>query len=343
MGVSIFDKLAEEQQHIKFEADATKKLSYKDCILDLSKPAKELAYLFMISGQPTMPKGELVGVKGRAKVGKSQFEYFLIGALLAGCSRGAVKPMQSDFKALLFDTEQSEASLKKCCDRALKLAGLPTNATPKNFLPFFLRPLSVNDRKKIIEEAIMEERPDLVFIDGIRDLLIDFNSLEQSNVIVQWLLKLTADYGCTIVSVLHQNKSKDDSSMRGHLGTELLNKLCDCFEVTKKDGRFVVSCTDSRNIPCRDFAFSIDAEGMFVPEEVASTRPCDARAAETQRVLKLCYQKKSSYSYRELVSAYQLEAAKSESTAKRRIEEAKRKDFLVVGSDDKYRLNPPHT
>ncbi|EJX06901.1 hypothetical protein EVA_04985, partial [gut metagenome] len=26
--------------------------------------------------------------------------------------------------------------------------------------------------------------------------------------------------------------------MRGHLGTELLNKLTDCFEVSKKDGKF---------------------------------------------------------------------------------------------------------
>ena len=99
------------------------------------------------------------------------------------------------------------------------------------------RPLTIEERRKTIEDAIKEEKPDIIFIDGVRDLLQDFNSLEQSNELIQWLLSLTAEYGCTIVSVLHQNKSKEDGNMRGHLGTELLNKLTDCFEVSKKDGK----------------------------------------------------------------------------------------------------------
>ena len=103
-----------------------------------------------------------------------------------------------------------------------------------------MRPLTIEERRKTIEDAIKEEKPDIIFIDGVRDLLQDFNSLEQSNELIQWLLSLTAEYGCTIVSVLHQNKSKEDGNMRGHLGTELLNKLTDCFEVSKKDESFLL-------------------------------------------------------------------------------------------------------
>lgn len=203
-----------------------------------------------------------------------------------------------------------------------------------------MRPLTIEERRKTIEDAIKEEKPDIIFIDGVRDLLQDFNSLEQSNELIQWLLSLTAEYGCTIVSVLHQNKSKEDGNMRGHLGTELLNKLTDCFEVSKKDGKFLVTCTDSRNVPATDFAFSIDANGEFCVEEATDATANAARVVDIQRVLKLCFDKLPNYGFRELVSAYALEDAISESTAKRRISEAKKNGFIKVGSDGKYTLNP---
>ena len=181
----------------------------------------------------------------------------------------------------------------------------------------------------MIADAVEAEKPDIVFIDGVRDLLQDFNSLDQSNDLIQWLLSLTAEYGCTIVSVLHQNKAKDDGNMRGHLGTELLNKLTDCFEVSKKYGKFLVTCTDSRNVPCGDLAFSINGEG---DRNIA-------RAAEIQRVLKLCFKNKASMRYGELVEAYQLEAAVSERTAKNHVKEAKDNDFISV-QDGFYSLAP---
>lgn len=332
MGVNVLQEMTSEQ--MKFKAEVTEgKLKYRNHILDLSLPTNEPKFMFSIGGVPTIPQGELVGIKGRAKMGKSQFEYYLIAVMLASVSRGSVKPMQDHYKILLFDTEQSQVSLKKCCQRALNFAGLPTDKNDNRFLPFFMRPLSIEERRKVIADAVGAEKPDIVFIDGVRDLLQDFNSLDQSNDLIQWLLSLTAEHGCTIVSVLHQNKAKDDGNMRGHLGSELLNKLTDCFEVSKKDGKFLVSCTDSRNVPCADLAFSIDAEGNFQPEEASSGDKSSARAAEIQRVLKLCFKDKPSMRYGELVEAYKLEAAVSDRTAQRAIKDAKEYDFLCVTED----------
>lgn len=332
MGVNVLQELAAEQ--MKFKAEITEdKLKYRLHILDLSLPANEPKFMFSIGGVPTIPQGELIGIKGRAKMGKSQFEYFLIAVMLASASRGSVKPLQDRYKILLFDTEQSQASLKKCCQRALNFAGLPSDKNNECFLPFFMRPLSIEERRKVIADAMEAEKPDIIFIDGVRDLLQDFNSLDQSNELIQWLLSLTAEHGCTIVSVLHQNKSKDDGNMRGHLGTELLNKLTDCFEVSKKDGKFLVTCTDSRNIPCGDLAFSINGEGNFQAEEAIAEDKNSARAAEIQRVLRLCFKDKSSMKYGELVEAYRLEAAVSDRTAQRAIKDAKVHDFLCVTGD----------
>ena len=338
MGVNVLQAMTSEQ--MKFKAEVTEdNLKYRNYILDLSLPTNEPRFMFSIGGVPTIPQGELIGIKGKAKMGKSQFEYYLVAVMLSGAYRGCVKPLQDRYKILLFDTEQSQASLKKCCQRSLKFAGLPTDKNDDRFLPFFMRPLSIEERRKVIDDAVEAEKPDIVFIDGVRDLLQDFNSLDQSNDLIQWLLSLTAEHGCTIVSVLHQNKSKDDGNMRGHLGSELLNKLTDCFEVSKKDGKFLVSCTDSRNVPCADLAFSIDAEGNFRTEEAIAEDKNSARAAEIQRVLKLCFKDKPSMRYGELAEAYQLEAAVSERTAKNHVKEAKDNNFIVV-QNGLYSLAP---
>lgn len=338
MGVNVLQEMTSEQ--MKFKAEVTEdKLKYRNHILDLSLPTNEPRFMFSIGGVPTIPQGELIGIKGRAKMGKSQFEYYLVAVMLSGSYRGSVRPLQDRYKILLFDTEQSQVSLKKCCQRALKFAGLPTDKNDTRFLPFFMRPLSIEERRNVIADAVEAEKPDIVFIDGVRDLLQDFNSLDQSNDLIQWLLSLTAEYGCTIVSVLHQNKSKDDGNMRGHLGTELLNKLTDCFEVSKKDGKFLVSCTDSRNVPCADLAFSIDAEGKFQVENTITENKDAARAAEIQRVLKLCFKERSAMRYGELVEAYHLEAAVTDRTAKTHIKEAKDNDFISV-QNGLYSLSP---
>ena len=310
VGLNNLLKLTAEQERIKDEITENKP-DYKRHILDLSLPTNEPKYLFSIGGVPTIPQGELIGIKGRAKMGKSQFGYYLIAVMLSGVSRGNIRPLQGGYKVLLFDTEQSQVSLKKCCQRALKSACLPIDRNDVRFMPFFMRPLTIETRRQVIEDSVKEEKPDIIFIDGVRDLLQDFNNLEQSNELIQWLLSLTSEYGCTIVSVLHQNKAKDDGNMRGHLGTELLNKLTDCFEVSKKDGKFTVSCTDSRNVPCSDLAFSIDMDGSFQTEETESESKNSARVADIQRVLRLCFKEKPAMCYEELLETYQLEGAVS--------------------------------
>lgn len=338
MGVNVLQALSAEQT--KFKDKITEdRFKYKNHILDLSQPINEPKFLFSIGDIPSIPASELIGIKGRAKQGKSQLEYILISAMLSGLSKGDIKPLQPHYKILLFDTEQSISSLKKCCQRALKFANLPTNQNDVRFLPFFMRPLTIEERRQIIEDAIKEEKPDIVFIDGVRDLLADFNSLTESNDLIQWLMQLTAEYGCTVVSVLHQNKSKEDGNMRGHLGTELLNKLTDCFEVSKKDGKFLVTCTDSRNVPTTDFAFSINAEGDFQMEETIDESKNTSRVADIQRVLQLCFKDKPAMKYGQLVEAYQMEAAVSERTSKDRIKEAKKNDFLLV-KNGYYSLAP---
>ena len=310
---------------------------YLHYLLDLSADTADTRFLFNIGGVSTIPAGELIGIKGRAKMGKSQFAYYLAGVMLAGEQRGNVSPLVKQGKILVFDTEQSRASLQKCCRRALQLAGRAMSANYDDFMPFTMRSLTPEERRQSIAQAIATEHPDVVVIDGIRDLLHNFNDLNESSDVIQWLLTLTAEHGCTILCVLHQNKAKDDGNMRGHLGTELLNKLTDCFEVDKKDGCFTVTCTDSRNVPCPDVSFTIDIGGCFKCEIGQAVG--NEREAKMRHALELCFSKQAALRYGDLVAAYTLEAAVTDRTAKSHIKEAKAKDFISV-QNGHYSLSP---
>lgn len=306
--------------------------AYKQHILDLTQPIVDAEFLFSIGNIATIPEGELIAITGQAKQGKSQFEYYLIATMLAGRSLGGVSPLLESYKILLFDTEQSQANLQKCCQRALRFADIPDNNNDVRFIPFFLRPLNIDERLKVIEEAIKTEKPNIVFIDGIRDLLNDFNDIRESNNLIQKLLRWITEYRCTIVCVLHQNKS-NSREMRGHLGTELLNKVTDCFEVSKKSGVFTASCTASRNVPCPTLAFSIDEEGDFCVEDVpVKDDTVDKKKAaneKMERIFRECFSNVSELRQGALKKAYMEKSGRSDSTAERAIQASLEKGILL--------------
>lgn len=325
MSSDIAAKIAADERQLQAQAEQQER-EYLQDLLDLSTDTADTRFLFSIGGVPTIPTGELIGIKGKAKVGKSQFAYYLAGAMLAGEQRGNVTPIIKQGKVLVFDTEQSRASLQKCCRRALRLAGRTPSANHEDFMPFTMRSHTPEERRQRITQAIEAQRPSMVVIDGIRDLLHNFNDLNESSEVMQWLLTLTAEHGCTILCVLHQNKARDDDNMRGHLGTELLNKLTDCFEVRKNDGRFTVICTDSRNMPCPDVSFTIDSDGCF--SCVTSQAVGNEKEERIRRALELCFGNQPEMGYNELVKTYHAEAAVSEPTAKNHIRQAKEMGML---------------
>lgn len=221
----------------------------------------------------------------------------------------------------------------KCCKRALRFAGLEDNLNDNRFKPFSLREVEPSLRLKYIEEAIKEENPTVVFIDGIVDLVQDFNSNIESGRMIQQLLKMTTEYGCSISCILHQNKGTDNN-MRGHLGTELLNKVTDCFTVKKNGDKFVVSCLVSRNEPCSGFSFSIDEENNYYIEEyvLSEAKDVENQQLKIRRILRSCFSEHQSMTYTELVDAYMQQGGVGKSTAKSHVKEAKEEGFLSLSN-----------
>ena len=98
---------------------------------------------------------------------------------------------------------------------------------------FNVRGVGWKERRDLLCEAVMRCRPDLVIVDGIRDLVNDINDGVLAQEVMEELMHLSTEHDCCIVCVLHQNKSGEDHNLRGWIGTELMNKAFEVYSCEK--------------------------------------------------------------------------------------------------------------
>jgi hypothetical protein len=109
----------------------------------------------------------------------------------------------------------------------MKMAGEGT------FDIFNVRAVEWKQRRTLLLEAVKRCKPDLVIVDGIRDLVNDINDGVLAQEVMEELLHLATQEDCCIVCVLHQNKSGEDRNLRGWIGTELMNKAFEVYACEK--------------------------------------------------------------------------------------------------------------
>ena len=203
----------------------------------------ELEFLFKLFDTECFPLAELVADTGKAKSGKTLFLSIVMACALRQNVLGLERLRKDPIRVLWYDTEQSAQTTQQILvKRIMPLAGLchtdttdTTESTEESspdindqFFVFNVRGIGWERRRELFAAAIEEYRPNLVILDGTKDLLTDINDGQQATVVVEDLMGLAQTYNCCIVNVLHQNKSDADRNMRGWIGTELTNKA---FEV----------------------------------------------------------------------------------------------------------------
>ena len=133
------------------------------------------------------------------------------------------------------------------------------------FFAINLRGLGFEKRRTVVEAAVRTVQPDIVIIDGIKDLITDINDAVQATHIMEHLMALAQRYNCCIVNVLHQNKSEADRNMRGSIGTELTNKAFEVYECEylERHKLFRVTQTLSRRQRMnRRLCYALSKEGL---------------------------------------------------------------------------------
>ena len=308
-------------------------------LIDLSKPYPKIEYTMKINGIVTFPKGNLQAVKAKAKNGKTHTIACLMTALLRG-EFLAIESLIDSPKICYFATEEHISSVFNLNKKVHKLCDWDTESSHERFRVYSIREAEVEERITYIEQEIMTEEPDIVFLDGIRDLLIDFNNIRESHEVVNRLMQLSGIYNCAIVCVLHTNKGTSDFNMRGHLGTELLNKSSDVLEVGKQDDIFVVQETESRNMETGTWAFCFDEKGILKKAEIQDKK--EKKAGQRIEKMEECFSKilteDKILSYSDLRRKYMSLANVKTDAANKHIKEMTESEFLKKREDGKYEL-----
>ncbi len=218
----------------------------KSRLIDLSKDKPKIEYLLTRNGIGCLSKGDFQIIKGRKKSGKSTFITILVTALIKDNFMG-FKAVKSGLSILYLDTEQNPCNTAIMKQKVNEMCGKDTSFNHPQFTAYNLRGDNPTIRRKLISQAVLEGKPDLVVIDGIKDLLEsgDINNASDSNSVVQFLMELTLKYNLPILTVIHQNKG--DTELRGHLGAEIGNKMSEEWQLTKINDVFTVKQVENRN------------------------------------------------------------------------------------------------
>lgn len=272
--------------------------------LDPSEDYPEPRFLFSYNGTGFSPLGGIQAISGQKKNGKTFMLSLLMAAALSGDSMRAkshlgalsLNPTTAEWlgkppTVLYCDTEMEKLNTAKVLRRVHWLCGWDMKERNERLHVLWLRevpkrePQSANkERYRLVRNAIELLKPTIVFIDGLRDLVDDFNDNNEASEIVGELMGIASRYNCCVWNVLHMNPrpgNDDESKMRGHLGTELGNKVSDTFVVSKKkdsatgQALFTVKQQDARGKDIEDWTFEItdDAGHLGIPKIMSSVVP----------------------------------------------------------------------
>lgn len=284
------------------------------------------------------PVGDISAVKAKSKNGKSHFCAILCASVL-GCNDFGFTSNFPDASVLLCDTEQAAYNSVKIVRKIHALLGWPTHEPNDRLEALNLRSYAPKERMRIITKEAKRLRPTLVVIDGVADVCENFNDVTESNATINALMKLSTECKAHILCVLHENKAKDDNGMKGHLGTLLLQKASDVWQVAKSGSTFTATHTDTRNQQCEPVTFALDGYG--VPMRAASV--AEVRKEENKEVLakliREAFGQSRDLSYSELCDRIAAYGGVSLPTAKRRLKSAREFGIIsVIPESNKYTL-----
>lgn len=234
--------------------------------LDADQDLQMPEYLLTYKDVGLFPRGGIQAVTGHKKNGKTMLETLLMVAVLkAGDDMNGLRYALSDKepnpKVLFIDTEQDNSYSLMVQRRVHYLMGWDFRTNNERFRILNLmaeQNASIRWFKTLW--AIFTKRPTFVVLDGIRDVTEDINDSVVCTAIIKILMKVAQNMKVSIVNALHYNPGPD-KKMRGHLGTELGNRVTDSLECVKhKENGFVkfeVNNVDPRGMDMETMWFEV--------------------------------------------------------------------------------------
>ena len=281
-------------------------------LLDPREDYPEPYHILEYNGVPFSKVGGLAAISGQKKNGKSFVLTQLMAAILGNGSdrtqlylpgltvpERTIEYLGHEPKVLYVDTEMEKLSSAKVMRRVHWLCGWDMKYPNDRFSVLWLKNMPKNadrrahlQRYDLIRLAIDVIHPDVMFIDGLRDLLASINDEESGTQILDYLGGAAEDRNMSIWCALHQNPQRknddDDAKMRGWIGTELGNKVSDTLvsikTKTANGVTFTVKQQDARDKDLEDWKFEItdDAGNLGVPKIISSGHNLPSKSKEQE-------------------------------------------------------------
>lgn len=231
------------------------------------KPEKLITVINGVNEYIYLNYGGMSAVFGKQKSRKT---FYLTNIMSAAVGNtiidDKVRGYAYDKKNLWFDTEQSKYYASRIPYRIVRKLNLDKH--PENLEFLSIKKYNTEDRIRIINYYMETyDNLGLVIIDGIRDLVHDFNSLHECTDLINKLMYWVDTKNCHLCLVLHINPMKkgDDEKPRGHLGTEIQNKIESSIliEKYKHDKELsIIKPRDFRDKDIKTFGLRIDEKGI---------------------------------------------------------------------------------
>lgn len=321
------------------KVDSIAKLAAK-CRVSLNCKRHDPPYTIFLNGVGVMPLGDIFAIKAKAKQGKTQAATILMAGVLGSERFGIRAAPSKQPKVLYIDTEQAKDNTIIVGHRVHNLLGWEIEGDHKEFWTFNVRTESIINKKLIIEYEIRTTCPTIIIIDGVADLITNFNDVKESHELILWLMQMAERHRVAIGCVIHENKAKEDGGMKGHLGTLILQKASDIFEVTNNKGLFKLLHDTSRNCPAGSITWCIE-DGMLVRNDKNPDQVTQEMKEEHLRLWAIVFEKAGGplVGYNAIKQSYMAIYNVSEKTARNHMKKAISKGFIKKTNGGQYEVS----
>lgn len=198
---------------------------------------------------------------GPSKSKKSFLKSLIVASYIGGDTSqyaSSIKPHRDrDCYVIDIDTEQSMYDAQKVFKRTMKLVG---RENYEYYKPFALRPYEPKQRIEFIEwliyESELKDNIGFISIDGLADLVDDFNDLKESQKVIQKVMKWTDDKQFHLTTILHSNYGT--AKAVGHIGSSVLKKAETICYITNNGEYVTASFPQTRGYPIEDFSYAVN-------------------------------------------------------------------------------------
>ena len=135
-------------------------------------------------------------------------------------------------RILHIDTEQGKDDTIAFKNRVISMSGVDKETAKEHFFILRLRDTeSAKDRWRKILKAIYMVKPTDIFLDGMLDIVEDYNDQKECQPIIRKCMMLATHYDASLWAVLHENPMVD--KLVGTLGSITQRKVSEIFTVIK--------------------------------------------------------------------------------------------------------------